>query len=446
MGKRINGRRSSDCAEPGWANLTRAMVCMIALGVFVCPGFLFAHPHSAFEIVLHEHPALGLVISIENERVVYDISLSNGFLNTLIPHERGHLNLKLVEDTFEMLDLGQQAAEQAAFATFFEQLPPVEINDLSANPQLESFKYVRSSASADLAISETLPPDARVQVVFQAPTTPRNVRLTWNIFANEYSVDAFGDPVDPSLAARLDTPSQSRIVTFTQETPTLEWNRPDAPADQRIAVSTPAPANEPARIPMASLAVLASGIVGAYLCNRLKRPMPLRIVILSVALAASIQMRSVGTIAIGKPASPPTDGPMAANAPDIFESLLKNIYRAFEFRNESDVYDVLEQSVDGPLLDRVYKEVQAGLVSADQNGAIAKVKSVEILKSELTESTNVEGHPFQVRGQWRVDGMVYHWGHVHDTSNIFEAVYTLAPCDGFWKIVKTELLSSEPET
>jgi hypothetical protein len=58
--------------------------------------------------------------------------------------------------------------------------------------------------------------------------------------------------------------------------------------------------------------------------------------------------------------------------------LLTNVYRAFDFREESDIYDVLERSVEGELLREVYLEMRRGLILASQGGASARVKDVEL--------------------------------------------------------------------
>ena len=61
----------------------------------------------------------------------------------------------------------------------------------------------------------------------------------------------------------------------------------------------------------------------------------------------------------------------------IFATLHSNIYRAFDFNNESDIYDVLSKSVDGPLLDKVYTEIYQSLIAREQGGAVARIKSVK---------------------------------------------------------------------
>ncbi|MCA9250330.1 MAG: hypothetical protein KDA54_04290 [Phycisphaerales bacterium] len=425
--------------------MLRAIALLIALGMSAHPAVVHAHPHSPLELITHEHPALGLIISIESDRIVYDVSLSNGFLNTLVPKERGFLKLRLEENTFIFEDPEQEAAERRILDEYFSQLPPLKINGVDCKPQFESFKFVRSSASANITESETLPPDARVRVVYRSSDEPRRVELVWIVFANEYSVDAFGDPIEPSLAARLDTRVRSRIITFTGDKPVIEWEAPQAQTDMRVEVASSGSNSAGRTIPIVSVIIVFAGLAGCWLAGRSKRPWRIRLIVLVIAAVTAFQVRNFGGYTLGSQPERATIEPFPKVASKVFEALLTNVYRAFDFRSESDIYDVLAQSVDGPLLDSVYKEIRAGLVSAEQGGAVAKVKSVEILESKLVDPEPKRDGAFEIKTRWRVEGMVYHWGHVHDTASIFEAIYTVAPRDGFWKIIKTDMTSASPE-
>ena len=53
--------------------------------------------------------------------------------------------------------------------------------------------------------------------------------------------------------------------------------------------------------------------------------------------------------------------PQESEAITIFETLHQNIYRAFDYTSQSDIYDALAQSVDGPLLDRMYTDIYQSL-------------------------------------------------------------------------------------
>jgi len=126
-----------------------------------------------------------------------------------------------------------------------------------------------------------------------------------------------------------------------------------------------------------------------------------------------------------------------AQAEAVVYGLLRNVYRAFDFREEGRIYDALEQSAAGHLLTDIYLETQRSLELANQGGARAKVKEVEILKGDYS---SVPGGGFVSHLTWQVMGSVGHWGHIHQRTNQYEARITVEVVDGRWKITGLELL------
>lgn len=120
--------------------------------------------------------------------------------------------------------------------------------------------------------------------------------------------------------------------------------------------------------------------------------------------------------------------------------LLHNVYRAFDYRAEEQIFDVLDRSVEGALLERLYLETRRGLVLANQGGARAKVKQIELV--ELAAEPAADGG-FLATATWNVAGSVGHWGHIHDRRNQYRAVLDVAPRDGVWKLVDLEILEEQ---
>jgi len=114
------------------------------------------------------------------------------------------------------------------------------------------------------------------------------------------------------------------------------------------------------------------------------------------------------------------------------ESLLRNIYRAFDYHSESDIYDALAQSVQGDLLADLYLKIRQGLIMEEQGGAVARVREVKVLKTESLESRSRAG--FAERVTWQVEGTVEHWGHIHLRVNEYTADLEIEPAGGYWKI------------
>jgi hypothetical protein len=127
-------------------------------------------------------------------------------------------------------------------------------------------------------------------------------------------------------------------------------------------------------------------------------------------------------------------------AGEIVSGLLRNVYLAFDFRGEEQIYDVLQKSVEGDLLATIYLETRRGLELANQGGARAKVKEVELVALEA--ETAADG-AFVADATWNVGGSVGHWGHVHQRRNQYRAELRVAPVDGSWKLADMEILEEE---
>ncbi len=134
-------------------------------------------------------------------------------------------------------------------------------------------------------------------------------------------------------------------------------------------------------------------------------------------------------------------GVASGQAENVMDGLLRNVYLAFDYRDEGQIYDMLERSVTGDLLTDIYLETRRSLELANQGGARAKVKEVEILDSEFRSVDGGAG--FETRLVWNVMGSVGHWGHIHRRTNQYEARFVVRAADGVWKITDMELLQEQ---
>jgi hypothetical protein len=133
--------------------------------------------------------------------------------------------------------------------------------------------------------------------------------------------------------------------------------------------------------------------------------------------------------------------PMNAEvAETVVADLLHNIYRAFDFRQDEQIYDVLAESVSGDLLTRIYLETKRGLVLQNQGSARAKVKGVDLA---TIDPPDYRGGVLELIADWQVNAAVGHWGHVHQRVNRYRAALTLAPEAGQWKLQAIEMLEEE---
>jgi len=127
---------------------------------------------------------------------------------------------------------------------------------------------------------------------------------------------------------------------------------------------------------------------------------------------------------------------------ELLHDILKNVYRAFDFREEEDVYDKLAMSVSGDLLEEIYLKNRQSFAVARAGGAQARVREIQILDVQPRKVEDRRlGYIF--RAQWTAMGTVGHWGHIHTRKNQYKADITIEPVAGFWKITGLELLEEK---
>lgn len=144
------------------------------------------------------------------------------------------------------------------------------------------------------------------------------------------------------------------------------------------------------------------------------------------------KMEPPKTITVTKRGSGKVTGKSATT---VVSGLLRNVYRAFDYSDEGDVYDALALSVDGKLLRTIYLLVKRSLVMTEQGGAKATIQDLKITKSRLVKS---EKDTWVLDATWQVSGNVEHWGHVHTRRNEYHALFTVRGKNE-WKIVGLEL-------
>jgi len=126
----------------------------------------------------------------------------------------------------------------------------------------------------------------------------------------------------------------------------------------------------------------------------------------------------------------------------ILHTLLKNVYRAFDFREEEDIYDKLSASVSGNLLADIYLQNRKSLAIQKAGGALARIKNVEILSVSMEDPPD-RTMSLSFNSKWTAFGTVGHWGHVHARKNQYEANITIQPLKGAWKITELELVEEK---
>ncbi len=161
----------------------------------------------------------------------------------------------------------------------------------------------------------------------------------------------------------------------------------------------------------------------------------------ALLIAGSIILFPFTKISVAKPGSI-ASRISEENGKKILHSLLKNVYRAFDFREEEDVYDKLAISASGDLLADIYLQNRKSFKVKRAGGAQARVKEIEVLGVKAEKNTD-NSRAVDLRSQWTAMGTVGHWGHIHTRQSRYEAIVTVEPVEGSWKITGLELLEEK---
>ncbi len=315
-------------------------------------------------------------------------------------------------------------------AEFLREHQPVEIDGERIAPELARVHFLERSLKSSRVIDPPVELDvhaAILGVIFVYPTDglPQRVTMEWDLW-NERIERVPVAAVDQAGSFPSSVESDGRV---------LEWQNflkhPELPT---LAVVEPPPgALAHGLWTLRWLLLVAAGGVVLWALRRGLREAGDRRA--AFALASAVLVMCGAGFAWGL-----TARISDTRAREIVSGLLHNVYRAFDYRAEEQIFDVLDRSVEGALLERLYLETRRGLVLANQGGARAKVKQIELV--ELAAEPAADGG-FLATATWNVAGSVGHWGHIHDRRNQYRAVLDVAPRDGVWKLVDLEILEEQ---
>jgi hypothetical protein len=252
---------------------------------------------------------------------------------------------------------------------------------------------------------------------------PKLVRFEWEDYEG---ASLQNEPVVP---ATLRIGPQVELMAFSVEEPVFTWAQPESGLPtQRAIESMPAP-------PAHNVPWIAHGIVAfAFLFGTAglvrvggSAGAWLAVLVLTAGSAAALPW---------KPNEQPVLTKMQARV--VFETLLTNVYGAFEAYTEEDEYDLLALSVEHSLLDEIYIDVRKGLIMRTQGGAVAQVGNIERRSSEI-EFTGAR--EFRVKWRWRVYAHITHWAHTHSRINEYLADFKVRATDDGWRISEYEVLN-----
>ncbi len=336
------------------------------------------------------------------------------------------------------IPVADQARLKQQVTEFLRDQHPVTIDGQLAEGQLDRIHFIRRTLrktgvvypDEDLAaVSATL----GVIFVYPIETLPDQVAMQWDLF----------DERIQSIPASATDEAGGLPSALTPDDPVLVWKNyltnPTIPAMRAVPVP---PQRATWSIPIIS-AICGLGILltlaGLAGSPRLRMPLLIK---LAVLLVLGVTTLGIARITVSSPLArrtPITD----SQAREIVDSLLHNIYHAFDRRDESLVYDQLATSLSGDLLKDVYLQTRRRIRLADQGGAQVKIDEVEIQSNQVKTQSDPG---FTCTSQWNASGTVGHWGHLHRRILGYEARLQIAPVEGVWKITALDITDeTQPE-
>lgn len=365
------------------------------------------------------------------------------------PYEVRHEILVRVKDMMTWIDFGLKGDEyieeeefdpvRQRIAEFFMTRESVLIDGERLKPILDRTAYVESSMlrSRFIEVPERIPLNTAmvgVIITYLTDGIPQQVETSWDLFSDRIQ-KVTANMIDPAGPFPHDLEPGDNVLKWTNY---LKNYR--IPTVEQIAVEVH---HRGKRVPIISLVCLVLMVpVGYAAVSRRGTRMAkgLQVVALALLLAAAVLTYPVKPITIGSSARAAqiNDEELA----NLVLGVLKNVYRAFDFREEEDVYDKLAISASGELLTDIYLQSRKSLQVEQAGGAQAKVKQIDILETAAAPSSKHKGG-LDVRVKWAATGTVGHWGHIHVRRNVYDAILTLGVDDGMWKITDLEVLEEK---
>jgi len=366
------------------------------------------------------------------------------------PYEVRHEVLARVKDLSAWIDLGLRGDEfieadenealKKRVGEFFLKKDKVLIDGKQLRPILDRTSFVKyaMTGSTFLVQPEQLPINTAmvgVIITYLTKGIPQEVTNTWNLWSDRIQ-KVPADAIDPAGPFPSYVTPDENVLTWknflkTYQIPTVT----QIELDESLTTM---------KIPLASVLCLLAMLPLALQIRKRRqnaKPVGLHIGLVIFFMAGSALLYPLLKVAVAKP---PVMAPKMTDKDAVFvlNSLLKNIYRSFDFREEEDVYDRLATSVSGDLLSEIYLQNRKSLVVTQAGGARARVKEVEILDVDVN---HLDDRPLGLlfRATWTAMGSVGHWGHIHIRKNQYEANIIVEPVDSAWKIISLELLEEK---
>lgn len=412
---------------------------------------LWTWPAQARDLHPQDGPHVDLNFELREDAFVAHVSMNLVFLDYLIPSFREEPDRLMLAELAAASESLRRRMGEVCVVTVDGQAPdaarvPV-LSGLALNDPDESLVplFPKSGMRGLRKI--------KFDLAWPVTAPPTSVGIVWLMYPPD-ELSTVTPPPPLTIAAELTAQGLRSQLEFRQAEPEFVWRAlPGGASSRLLAVPTPVEVERRRLSGLTALAlvVAAWSAISALRKRRAGAPAgrATAVAVASLALAPLLWRVPIATVAVGSAA---TGLPSGDEAAAIFRPLHENLYRAFDFTDESAIYDALAKSVDGPLLEEIYLAIHRSLVMQEEGGALSRVRAVRELDVAVEDVGMVDapsltpGKPdesvpgFRVVCRYQVDGRVTHWGHSHDRTNEYRTRYLVVARDGRWHIAQSEVL------
>jgi len=339
----------------------------------------------------------------------------------------------------EFIEVDEFNRVREQIGQFFLERENVEIDGERLKPILDRTAFVESSLlrSRFIETPEQVPLNTAmvgVIITYLTDGIPQEVTTRWNLFSQRVQ----------KVTARMTDPAGPFPYDLEPDDNVLHWtNYLKSYVIPTVEKTDVARQHQGVPVPIGSVACFVLLLpVGLIAWRRKKNGGPAKLLVGLVGLLVVGALVLIPVFQVPVGGSTRVSQFSVDDGQTVLDSLLKNVYRAFDFRDEEDVYDKLAICVSGELLADLYLEQRKSLVVEQAGGAQAKVEEIAIEDVAVSESAKQAG-AIDLKAQWTALGQVGHWGHIHTRQNRYDAIVTIKPVDGAWKIIDLELLEEK---
>jgi len=329
----------------------------------------------------------------------------------------------------DMIRVDQQEEIKRKVVEFLDPHFKVKIDDVPVEGTLDRVNFLRRTLTASTVIDdqdiELLPATLGIIYVFPTSGLPQSVEMEWDIFSEK---------MQRVPSASVDQAGPLPVI-LEPDYNILRWDNylkhPDIPT--LVDIQSPPDIIQKVAAWGQWIMLGLSLLLLVYIFRSRKARSSLPVTALTVFAICALLAIFLVYQNLQSRLNP-------ERLDQLVGGLLHNVYRAFDYRGEEVIYDVLAQSASGDLLTDIYLETRRGLELASQGGARVKVKDIELMESVLIDS---QGDSLTVESRWSVFGSVGHWGHIHQRKNGYHARLKISEIDGAWKLTGLEILEEE---